>query len=84
MTTERDKSALRELETIANLSDDWKERYFLEQQSYVEAEVESSVRNDTKQCDFPKFGRHAFGQMEIWDSETFLKNVDLQALYDGC
>lgn len=83
-TTPRDRIALQELEKIAALEDNWQVAYFQEQQEYIRENIAESIRLDTKICDFPILsGPCAFGQIEIWNTSSFLRGLDLDAIFSG-
>jgi len=74
ITSDRDRSALCELLSHADLPDGWIESYFKEVEQSVTADLRSAITNDTK-LDRIR-GIHepiAFGQLELWDPSELLR-----------
>lgn len=81
-TIDRDRKALQELEQIAGLATDWIITYFLEQQDSIRENIAEAIKLDTKICNFRQIHEpSAFGQIEIWDTETFLEDVNLDNVF---
>lgn len=72
----RDQIALDKLIPLAWLSSWWEKRYFFEQQKYIESHPRFAIQYDTKTDEL-----FAFSQIEIWESESFLKAVDLDVMF---
>lgn len=70
-TTERDRTAYAELNTIADIPDDWIERYFHEQEEELLDDFKSYVKADTKVFT-SAWGEFAIGQIEMWDATGIL------------
>lgn len=81
-TSERDRTALRELEEIAKLEKEWITDYFEEQRAYIRENMDEAIRLDAKVRHFPhNDDEYIFGQMEIYDGQAFLQEVDLDAVF---
>jgi inorganic pyrophosphatase/manganese-dependent inorganic pyrophosphatase len=73
VTTERDKQAFEELKTFIDLPTDWIARYYQDQEMDIYTNPERAIANDTK-IQTIKSMRCAVGQLELWNSETFIKD----------
>lgn len=83
-TSSRDRVALRELEEIAKLSKGWQTRYFEEQQGHIQENIEKSIRHDTKKCNSRLLSEpYTFGQIEIWNADTFLEKTNLSDIFSS-
>ncbi len=69
--TERDKVAYAELSAITGLSEEWIQKYFLEQEDILLKNFEQYLRADTKVFKTAS-GDFAIGQIEIWDATDLL------------
>ena len=72
ITTERDKKAFNELKNFINLPETWIAQYYQDQEVNIYLNPEQAVANDTK-IQVIKGLKCAIGQMELWNSEDFIK-----------
>ncbi len=70
VNNERDVNAFNELQEFIDLPENWKEEYFNEQAKYIEENPEKAIKEDTKII----LDNIVFGQVEIWDGSSFIKN----------
>lgn len=74
VTNERDRIAYKKLQKIANVEDNYAEKYFLECQHKIERNLKMAIENDTKVekiCDLLPM---VFGQLTLWNKEFILSN----------
>lgn len=71
LATARDKQAFDELKVFVDLPTDWIPRYYQDQQLQAYFNTERAVFRDTKIQDI-KGMKCAVGQMELWDSKSFI------------
>ncbi|MBP9778987.1 DHH family phosphoesterase [Candidatus Gracilibacteria bacterium] len=76
LTHERDRIALSELEVMLDLRSGWRESYFSLQQDLIENDPIKAIRYDMK-----VIGSYAFGQLEIWESHSFVKNIHFENIF---
>lgn len=75
VTTKRDVDAYNELKNIAKLPDNWRKKYFEEQEKSVFENPQKEIINDTHVEKFPGTEEVLIiGQVELWDSRKFIKN----------
>jgi inorganic pyrophosphatase/exopolyphosphatase len=73
VTTDRDRKAYKELTAHANIPEGWTAQYFTECQEAILADVETSIRNDSKVLSFSSFPRPlSVGQLVVWDVSEVL------------
>lgn len=73
VTTDRDREAFEDLKSEISLPDNWIEEYYRESESGLLANIEDSIRNDTKVVDFVDKGiKITIGQLELWNSYEFV------------
>ena len=79
ITHQRDHDAFRELQELHPLSLEWIEKYFLDQEKDINADVAHAISNDTKVItDLNLKDSLVIGQLELWDGKGFLyKNTGL-------
>ncbi len=74
VTGERDHKAYDTLSDIAGLTKDFPAGYFSECQQTIEADLETAIRNDTKQMEPTAYLPQTFGQIVIWDADAILRD----------
>ena len=72
VTTKRDKQAFEELKGFIDLPETWVAQYYQDQEVSVYTNPEQAVVNDTK-IQIIKGLKCAVGQIELWNSEDFIK-----------
>lgn len=72
MTTAADIEAYAELAPLAKLSLDWPERYFLECQANIEANLTGALAADLKRMRPESNLPQVFAQMTVWDADALL------------
>ncbi len=82
ITKERDKIAYKKLEDITK-EYNYKEKYFLECQKYIESNLEESIKNDIKIQHISKYIPDVFGQLTIWDAKELLNNNLLRQIMNS-
>lgn len=73
ITSERDKEAYKLLQNISK-EYNYTEKYFLECQKCIEADLKTSINNDIKIEYVNDIIPDVFGQLTIWDSKKILDN----------
>jgi len=71
-TTDRDRSAFKELSSRSDLPDDWVEHYFKDQEDILFSNFDSCVKADTKVFALPDTDV-AIGQIELWNAERVVQ-----------
>ncbi len=73
VTTDRDRTAYKDLRQRTALTDDWPAQYFTECERTILGDFEAAVLNDSKVLKFEMF-EHAIsvGQLVIWDAGPIL------------
>jgi inorganic pyrophosphatase/exopolyphosphatase len=71
VTTERDRTAFRELKSYINLPENWFEQYYQEIESEIYRNPAKSILNDTKTIEI-KGVKYTVGQIELWKSRNFI------------
>ncbi len=80
ITSDRDIFAFREILQFANVPKDWIKEYFEAQEKTLYSNVVETIKNDTKVFTFSFLDAPlTFGQLELWDGSSFLKN-NLEAI----
>lgn len=74
MTTEQDVRAYDLLAQRANLAANWPERYFLECQAAIEADLQAALAADLKRFKPDSNLPQVFAQMTVWDADGLLHN----------
>ncbi|MDR9865202.1 DHH family phosphoesterase [Pseudomonas baetica] len=74
MTTELDVRAYDLLAQRANLAANWPERYFLECQAAIEADLQAALAADLKRFKPDSNLPQVFAQMTVWDADGLLHN----------
>ncbi|RON62156.1 bifunctional oligoribonuclease/PAP phosphatase NrnA [Pseudomonas fluorescens] len=74
MTTELDVRAYDLLAQRANLAANWPERYFLECQAAIEADLQAALAADLKHFKPDSNLPQVFAQMTVWDADGLLHN----------
>lgn len=72
VTTDRDKKAFDELKNYTSLPENWIIQYYQDQEADVYFNPELAIANDTK-IQVIKGTRCAFGNLELWNSKSFLQ-----------
>ncbi|MBR5369698.1 MAG: DHH family phosphoesterase [Bacilli bacterium] len=75
ITKERDKIAYKKLEDITK-DYNYKEKYFLECQKYIESNLEESIKNDIKIQHINEYLPDVFGQLTIYNANELLNKKD--------
>ena len=75
-TITRDKMAYKKLEDITK-EYNYKEKYFLECQKYIESNLEESIKNDIKIQHINEYLPDVFGQLTIYDSNELLNKRNI-------
>ena len=76
VTDQRDINAYKKLSRIVRNIDNFEEKYFLECQKSIEANLEKSIENDTKNektCDILP---DTFSQLTLWNKDFILNNKE--------
>ena len=76
VTDQRDINAYKKLSRIVKNIDNFEEKYFLECQKSIEANLEKSIENDTKNektCDILP---DTFSQLTLWNKDFILNNKE--------
>jgi inorganic pyrophosphatase/exopolyphosphatase len=73
VTTERDINSFRELQNYCNLTPDFIEEYYIEQEKSVLLDPIESILGDTKIIDTPKV-KVTMAQLELWEGKDFIPN----------
>ncbi len=76
VTDQRDIKAYKKLSKIVGNIDNFEEKYFLECQKSIEANLEKSIENDTKNektCDILP---DTFSQLTLWNKDFILNNKE--------
>lgn len=68
VTTQRDRKAYEKLKSFSNLSKDWVERYFEDQEKESLKDPINAIANDAKGIGY----KLKIGQLEFWDSRKFV------------
>ena len=76
ITTQRDIDAYYKLSKIANLPDDFTEKYFLECQKSIENDLVKAIENDVKERVSDVVPR-VMGQLVLWSKEFVIDNKDI-------
>ena len=76
ITTQRDIAAYNKLSKIANLPDDFAEKYFLECQKSIEQDLEKAIENDIKRRE-SDIVPSVLGQLVLWSKDFILDNKDI-------
>ena len=76
ITTQRDINAYNQLSKIANLPDNFAEKYFLECQKSIEQDLEKAIENDIKRRIFD-IVPGVLGQLTLWSKDFILDNKDV-------
>ena len=74
VTNERDRIAYKKLQKIANVEDNYAEKYFLECQQNIERDLKMAIENDTKVEKICDLLPTVFGQLTLWNKEFILAN----------
>lgn len=74
VTTERDRTAYKELAAIAAVRGDWPARYFSECQAGIESNLYRAIRNDAKTMGPTKYLPSVVGQLVLWNGRGVLEN----------
>ena len=75
ITTDRDRSAYKELLQYAHLPADWPAQYFAECQTQIMADLSVSLINDTKTALFPSLdSKVSIGQLVVWDAAKIINS----------
>ena len=74
VTNERDRIAYKKLQKIANVEDNYAEKYFLECQQNIERDLRMAIENDTKVEKICDLLPTVFGQLTLWNKEFILAN----------
>ncbi|MGI5826376.1 MAG: DHH family phosphoesterase [Patescibacteria group bacterium] len=72
LTSPRDQKAFDELRSLVDLPADWIPQYYQDQELQAYLNTQRAVFRDTK-IQFIKGMKCAVGQMELWNSENFIK-----------
>ena len=74
VTNERDRIAYKKLQKIANVEDNYAEKYFLECQQNIEKDLKMAIENDTKVEKICDLLPTVFGQLTLWNKGFILAN----------
>ena len=74
VTNERDRIAYTKLQNIANIEENYAEKYFLECQQNIERDLRMAIENDTKVEKICDLLPTVFGQLTLWNKEFILSN----------
>lgn len=74
VTNERDRIAYTKLQNIANIEENYAEKYFLECQQNIERDLRMAIENDTKVEKICDLLPTVFGQLTLWNKEFILAN----------
>ena len=74
VTNERDRIAYKKLQKIANVEDNYEEKYFLECQQNIEIDLKMAIENDTKVEKICDLLPTVFGQLTLWNKGFILTN----------
>ena len=74
VTNERDRIAYKKLQKIANVEDNYAEKYFLECQQNIERDLKVAIENDTKVEKICDLLPTVFGQLTLWNKGFILTN----------
>ena len=74
VTNERDRIAYTKLQNIANIEENYAEKYFLECQQNIERDLRMAIENDTKFEKICDLLPTVFGQLTLWNKEFILAN----------
>jgi inorganic pyrophosphatase/exopolyphosphatase len=81
ITTERDRTAFRDLKSFAGFENDWIEKYFTERESAIYKNIEAAIKGDAFVQEIPNSGiRIAIGQMELWRGKDFIKGHEKEII----
>lgn len=75
ITKKRDIDAYKKLRSITNLYD-FQENYFSECQSFIENNLEDSIKNDLKMEKVNAYLPEVLGQLTVWDVDSILKRKE--------
>lgn len=74
VTNERDRIAYKKLQKIANVEDNYAEKYFLECQQNIEKDLKMAIENNTKVEKICDLLPTVFGQLTLWNKGFILAN----------
>lgn len=74
VTNERDRIAYKKLQNVANMEDNYAEKYFLECQQNIERDLKMAIENDTKVEKICDLLPTVFGQLTLWNKGFILAN----------
>ena len=74
VTNERDRIAYTKLQNIANIEENYAEKYFLECQQNIERDLRMAIENDTKVEKICDLLPTVFGQLTLWNKGFILAN----------
>ena len=77
VTNERDKIAYKKLQKIANVKENYEEKYFLECQQNIEKDLKMAIENDTKVEKICDLLPRVFGQLTLWNKEFIISNKEI-------